>query len=218
MEAMLSRVRSPLLGSAILSFTVINWKVLFFIIFSDNSAIDKFSYFDQHTSVWTLLYGPVLAGVVLGLASPWIGLFGAWAASQPVQRQRILADRLASERLFQRAKLARARELEQAVLEETLIDRAKRDQQIDSIDDVNRREEVRSQIASSRTDNEERERLRKELEEAEETRDQAITYLQQRENELTNQIAQTEAELRAAMEGLRDARSEAEYLRSKKET
>ncbi|NBD28727.1 MAG: hypothetical protein GVY31_01645 [Alphaproteobacteria bacterium] len=52
------------------------------------------------------------------------------------------------------------------------------------------------------------------LHEAEETRDQAITYLQQREAEMTNQMAQTEAELRAAMDGLRDARREAEELRT----
>ena len=57
------------------------------------------------------------------------------------------------------------------------------------------------------------ERMSQELPEAEETRDQAITYLQQREAELTNQLAQTEAELSAAMDGLRDARHEAEELR-----
>jgi len=56
-------------------------------------------------------------------------------------------------------------------------------------------------------------RMSQELHEAEETRDQAITYLQQREAELTNQLNQAEAELRAAMDGLRDARREAEELR-----
>lgn len=58
------------------------------------------------------------------------------------------------------------------------------------------------------------ERMAQELHEAEETRDQAITYLQQREAELSNQLAQTEAELNAAMEGLREARHEAEELRT----
>lgn len=57
-------------------------------------------------------------------------------------------------------------------------------------------------------------RLAQALHEAEETRDQAILYLEQREADLTNQIAQTEAELRAAMEGLRDARHEAEEMRA----
>ncbi len=56
-------------------------------------------------------------------------------------------------------------------------------------------------------------RMAQALHEAEETRDQAITYLQQREAEMTNQLSQTEAELRAAMDGLRDARQEAEALR-----
>ena len=56
-------------------------------------------------------------------------------------------------------------------------------------------------------------RMAQELQDAEEMRDQAITYLQQREAELMNQLTQTEAELRAAMDGLRDARHEAEELR-----
>ena len=58
------------------------------------------------------------------------------------------------------------------------------------------------------------ERLAQELHDAEEVRDQAITYLQQREAELTNQLVQTEAELAATMDGLRDARQEAEFLRN----
>jgi len=53
------------------------------------------------------------------------------------------------------------------------------------------------------------------LHEAEELRDQAITYIEQRESELTTQLSQTEAELRAAMEGLREARSENDHLRSR---
>lgn len=57
-------------------------------------------------------------------------------------------------------------------------------------------------------------RLAQSLHEAEETRDQAILYLEQREGDLANQIAQTEAELRAAMDGLRDARHEAEEMRA----
>ena len=57
------------------------------------------------------------------------------------------------------------------------------------------------------------ERMAQELHDAEEMRDQAIAYLQQREAELTNHVPQTEADLRPAMAGLRDARHEAEELR-----
>lgn len=68
-----------------------------------------------------------------------------------------------------------------------------------------------SQVSSA--DLGEMEELARALHDAEETRDQAIAYLQQRENELTNQLSQTEAELRAAMDGLREARAESEELR-----
>ena len=57
-------------------------------------------------------------------------------------------------------------------------------------------------------------RLAQSLHEAEEARDQALAYLEQREGELANHISQAEAELRAAMEGLRDARQEAEEMRA----
>lgn len=69
-------------------------------------------------------------------------------------------------------------------------------------------------IRVSSSDVGELDRMAQELHEAEETRDQAITYLQQREAELSNQLIQNEAELRATMDGLRDARQEVEQLRA----
>ncbi|OWY16065.1 hypothetical protein B6V73_12805 [Thioclava sp. JM3] len=66
----------------------------------------------------------------------------------------------------------------------------------------------------SQADMGELEQMAQALHEAEETRDQALAYVEQREAELANQLSQTEAELRAAMDGLRDARHEAEELRA----
>jgi septal ring factor EnvC (AmiA/AmiB activator) len=57
-------------------------------------------------------------------------------------------------------------------------------------------------------------RMAQALHEAEETRDEAIAWYQNREAELENRLHQTEAELRAAMEGLREARHEAEEMRA----
>lgn len=66
----------------------------------------------------------------------------------------------------------------------------------------------------SKDDIGELDKMAQSLREAEETRDQSIAYLQQREAEMTNQLSQTEAELGAAMDGLREARREAEELRA----
>ena len=58
------------------------------------------------------------------------------------------------------------------------------------------------------------ERLAQSLHDAEEARDEAVMQLEQRESELGNKLSQTEAELRAAMDGLGDARQEAEEMRA----
>ena len=60
-------------------------------------------------------------------------------------------------------------------------------------------------------------RMAQALHEAEEIRDQAIEYVETRERDLTTRLAQAQAELDAAMAGLREARAEAEYYRSRME-
>ena len=52
------------------------------------------------------------------------------------------------------------------------------------------------------------------LHDAEESLEQTVAYAQAREAELTAKLTQSEAELRAAMEGLRETRQEAEELQA----
>ena len=66
----------------------------------------------------------------------------------------------------------------------------------------------------TRSDMDDLDKMAQELHHAEEERDHAVTYMQQREAELTNRMTQTEAELNAAMDGLRASRAEAEELRA----
>ena len=65
----------------------------------------------------------------------------------------------------------------------------------------------------TRADIGELDRMAQALHDAEETRDEALAYLSSREAELESLIAQKDAELSATMDGLRDARREAEGLR-----
>lgn len=58
------------------------------------------------------------------------------------------------------------------------------------------------------------EEMAHQLHEAEELRDKAIAYAENRERDLTNRLTQKEAELAAAMDGLREARAEAAELRA----
>ena len=65
------------------------------------------------------------------------------------------------------------------------------------------------------TDMGELDRMAAALHEAEEMRDKALSYVHERERELGGQLAQTEAELRAAMDGLRSARQDLHELQER---
>ncbi len=67
---------------------------------------------------------------------------------------------------------------------------------------------------TTRTGMNDLDQMAQDMHRAEDERDQAVAYYQSREAELTSKITQTEAELHAAMEGLRAARHEAEELRA----
>lgn len=57
-------------------------------------------------------------------------------------------------------------------------------------------------------------RLAQALHEAEETRDAAIVYAEERERELMGTLAQTDAELRAVLEALGESRAEVETMQA----
>ena len=57
--------------------------------------------------------------------------------------------------------------------------------------------------------------LAQQVHDAEEARDMAETKMRERETELSNKLSQKDAELSAAMDGLRAARAEADELRDK---
>lgn len=65
----------------------------------------------------------------------------------------------------------------------------------------------------TRADMGELDRMARQLHEAEEQRDAAIAQLEEREADLRSKLAGAEVELRAAMDGLRESRSEIEELR-----
>lgn len=67
---------------------------------------------------------------------------------------------------------------------------------------------------TTRTGMNDLDQMAQDMHRAEDERDQAVAYYQSREAELTSKVTQTEAELHAAMEGLRAARHEAEELRA----
>jgi len=87
-EAFSARIKSPIIGSIILAFIAVNWRPVFFLFFSGKPASDKFVYFNEHTTGYSLYLYPVLIGLIFALLIPWINFWGAMAVESPVSKHR----------------------------------------------------------------------------------------------------------------------------------
>ncbi len=154
-DAWLSRIRSPILGSIGLTFVVFNWKPLWYLAFSEQSVAVKFRFFDINTSNASLYYFPVLVGLLLALATPWVKLAGALMATRPVSLlRRLQFDQAHEQKIYRWEKEAEA-EVAQAKVEEArerrAIDAAKRIEEAESISGSEVADEILEQRASNET-------------------------------------------------------------------
>ena len=90
-EAWSERLRTPFIGSILLSFIAINWQPIWYLFLTDHSAEQKFLYFDDNT----MYLLPVVIGFIIALALPWIQLFGVWIAQFP-RRLKVRTETFAS--------------------------------------------------------------------------------------------------------------------------
>ena len=87
------RIRAPFIGSIALSFIAINWKPIWYLLFANATARDKFHFFDNNTSLFSLIFIPVILGIFLALISPWLRLVGTWWTQVPASTmKKIQAD------------------------------------------------------------------------------------------------------------------------------
>jgi len=149
-----SRIKSPILGSIVVTFVLFNWKPLFFLFFSDETVLVKIEYFDFHTDYLTLYIVPTLAGIILALLAPYISYLGSIWAARPILNKRLLEDSNAHKILEQKNQLALQRKNQEAIYEQSLIDRAARDVAIKNIPDSEVREKLRLDVEASRSENE----------------------------------------------------------------
>lgn len=84
LDAWLARVKSPVLGFIVLAFIVVNWKPLWFLVFTDESGYTKITYFEQHTTPMTLYWLPLIIGLIGAILTPWVDLFGVLIARFPI--------------------------------------------------------------------------------------------------------------------------------------
>jgi hypothetical protein len=148
------RLRSPVLGSILIFFVATNWQSVFYLFFADKPVRARLLYFDANTDGWSLYVIPVIGGVVLAIAVPWISLAGAFLAKFPraylhsvqsseAQKRRIIEYELKAEEEDAKASVEEATERRK-------IDAAKRLNEAGTLSD-----ELRTEIEEGRDENDE---------------------------------------------------------------
>lgn len=152
-EAFTQRIRSPIVGSIIFAFVIMNWQPIWYLLFADRPVRQKFIFFDANTD-FTSVYVPILSGIAMAIAMPWITYWGAWIAQVPIRRLRKLqsdeAHELELQKIEQDTQITAVRAGQEAVEEEAVISAAER---------VERAEEMSPKLAESILDKRDRSRL-----------------------------------------------------------
>lgn len=150
LEAIESRVKSPLLGYFTLAFIAVNWKAIFYLLVEDKGAIDRISYFESNTNLFSLLVIPAIAAGIFSIIYPWINYFFLYLCIKPTELRNGLQARSEHNLLIVKQNLEEIRSAMLSSAERELIERAKRDEELNEIEDQEIKEKLKSEIEQLR--------------------------------------------------------------------
>ena len=84
-DALSERIKNPWLGSIFLVFIGINWQPLMYLSFANEDLTIRFDYFDENSTLGTLLWIPICVGFLLSVATLIISAFYQWIINRPNQ-------------------------------------------------------------------------------------------------------------------------------------
>lgn len=133
------RIRSPFFGSILISFCLINWKALFYLLFAEKPVRMRILYFEENTDLMSLAWLPLVSGLGLALVFPWAAVVGAWMAKLPRAKLHSIQFSEASKRRIteyeEEAREEEAKARLEAASEQRKIDAAKRLEEAGSVSD-----------------------------------------------------------------------------------
>ncbi|MBZ2189400.1 hypothetical protein K8B33_09855 [Alcanivorax sp. JB21] len=129
-DALRSRIKSPYFGYAVFTFFAFNWREIYIFVMSDLEPAARIAEFDEATSAWTLAVIPLVVGVVVAAATPWIRWLFASISRRPLELSEVMQLQAENKKAILKLQLEAARKDEFALKEEELIERASRDEEV----------------------------------------------------------------------------------------
>jgi len=159
LDAINTRVKEPYWGFFLLSFLAFNWRGLFLLCFSTGIAQEKINLFDSQTNFWSLLICPVSTALIIVLLTPWLKVIFGFLTRKAYEI--INSQVLKREYEYQKEKNLLDKQLLVSdsmttnlyeSKEEELIERAKRDLEIEKIENDKVKKNLREEIEKLRNE------------------------------------------------------------------
>jgi len=152
-EALGTRLKSPLFGYSFLAFIAANWKPIFYLFVSSENPAVRIAFFEKNTSNFTLFAVPICFAICMAIFYPWISLLFLFLARFPTDYKNHLQVISEHKLLLKRQQMEELRARGLSSREKELIERAKRDQEIRSIEDAKIRQDLQQELNQLRKQN-----------------------------------------------------------------
>lgn len=151
-EALKARLNSPVLGYFGLALLAFNWQAFFFLIAQEGDVLARIQFFEQHTSTTSLIGWPLAFSLLFSVSYPWVLLLVTWFSAKPTELKDMVQASSEHKVLVRRKQLEDARSSLLANAEHELIERAKRDQELDKLESEELRQRLRSELEQLRAE------------------------------------------------------------------
>ena len=144
-EALKTRVSSPIFGYYGLALIALNWQGFFYLFVHSGDALIRIQYFEQHSTVLSLTLWPFLLSLLIATIHPWFLYALSWLTAKPIELKDMIQDNSEHKVLIKRKQLEEARSSLLASAEREIIERANRDQELDKLQNQELRENVKKE-------------------------------------------------------------------------
>lgn len=151
-DALKTRINSPVLGYFGFAVLAFNWQAFFFLFVQDNDVPQRIQFFEQNTTASSLIGWPLTFSLSFSVLYPWITLFVTWLSAKPMELKEVIQANSEHKILVRRKQLEEARSKLLANAEVELIERAKRDQELDMVQNEELRQKLRAELDQLRAE------------------------------------------------------------------
>lgn len=151
-EALKNRINSPVFGYFVLALLALNWKAFFYMAAQKGDAIIRIQFFEQNTTTFSIFIWPLVFAIGFSICYPWLTFIVTWLTARPTELKDLVQANSEHRLLMRRKQLEDARSSLLANTELELIERAKRDQELDNLQNEELRKKLKSELELLRTE------------------------------------------------------------------